>query len=59
MKMALNERKLVLDGPILHFHDYGRKSSKGLWETKKNWGIVPSTLAIFGHEFPLKSPNFR
>ena len=24
-KITLNERKLTLEGPIFHFHDYGRK----------------------------------
>ena len=29
-KPALNERKLILEGPIFHFHDYGRK---GMFES--------------------------
>ena len=28
-KITLNEMKLILEGPIFHFHDYGRKSIFG------------------------------
>ena len=28
-KISLNEMKLILEGPIFHFHDYGRKSIFG------------------------------
>ena len=27
-KITLNGRKLVLEGPVFHFHDYGRKGNK-------------------------------
>ena len=30
-KITLNERKLTLEGPIFHFHDYGRKG-KQFWD---------------------------